>query len=125
VSRTVIKCDRFQQNSGKCTAIDETDYSERQQLKLTALITSMEEGRVSLFRPVPQNEHLPVCFKIDPLSKTSDRSALMSGKHRPSSKLSAFGITTLRNDVPSNAQRSSRSNTDPNSNVTNVSTAQN
>jgi hypothetical protein len=38
----------------------------------------MEAGRMMISTPVLEKDSSPVCFKIDPLSKTSDLSVLMS-----------------------------------------------
>jgi hypothetical protein len=76
------------------------------------LITSTEEGRVSSSRAVKVKESSPVCFQIDPLSKTSDSSEWMSEKHLFPRDLIVRGRMESCNPVSLNAEGSMQSNPD-------------
>jgi hypothetical protein len=53
------------------TASNANDPSELNREEQLALITSTYEGRISLFRPIEQEQDSRVCVKIDGISKTT------------------------------------------------------
>jgi hypothetical protein len=60
----------------------------------------MDEARVSFSMAVQQKEELSVCFDVEPLSPTSDLSALLLTKHDFPRNSTLLGRTTLCNEVP-------------------------